>query len=229
VKKKDGVLLHKYRYLCGIIRENLAKTCQRRNSCQTQIREFLLKKSAWLETVIPKVQKQSFLPRRQYVSGEFHSLWGESCRLTVLPTEGKGRVAVTDREMILFAGTNATTEQKKAFVTEFYRAQVNDQASHLLDSWPQRAGVTITCWQVRNMRRRWGSCLVPQKKINLSLQLAMKPLSCLEYVIVHELCHLLVPNHSPAFYKLLEKFLPHWQEQRCLLRQPDLFWTGRTS
>jgi predicted metal-dependent hydrolase len=189
---------------------------------QARIREFILNKRTWIQKTILKFQKQSLRPKLQYVSGEFHPLWGEKYQLTVLPQKRKAHVVVTDREMLLFSEENATFEQKRTMVSEFYRTQVKAHAPHLLDTWQQRMGVSIHSWQVKKMRSRWGSCHIYNKKINLSLQLAMKPLSCLEYTIIHELCHLLVPNHSFAFYKLLEQFLPGWQERRDILRSEVL-------
>jgi predicted metal-dependent hydrolase len=185
---------------------------------RTSIREFLLKKRTWLQKTILKFQNRSRLPVPRYVSGESHLLWGEEYRLAVLPAEGKARVGVSGREMLLFVGADAAVERKRAVLTEFYRARVKACAPRFLDAWQQRTGVAVSGWQVRNMRSRWGSCHISRKRIHLSLRLAMQPPSCLEYVIVHELCHLLVPDHSPAFYELLGRLLPDWQERRDILR-----------
>ncbi|MDR3175700.1 MAG: M48 family metallopeptidase [Desulfovibrio sp.] len=185
---------------------------------QAGIREFLLKKRLWLQKTVLKFKEQSLLPKLRYASGESHPLWGEDYRLTVVPAKGKAHVDVSGRDMLLFAEADAGVERKTAVMAEFYRTQVKARAPHLLDTWGQRMGVSISGWQVKNTRSRWGSCHVPRKKINLSLRLAMKPPSCLEYTIVHELCHLLVPDHSPAFYELLGQFLPDWQERRARCR-----------
>ena len=85
--------------------------------------------------------------------------------------------------------------------------------------WEPLMGVHCTGWQLREMKTRWGSCTVQTGKIRLNLRLARKPEACLEYVLVHELCHLLEPSHNARFHGLMDKFLPDWRERKLLLNQ----------
>ncbi|MFQ9395965.1 MAG: M48 family metallopeptidase [Lachnospiraceae bacterium] len=85
--------------------------------------------------------------------------------------------------------------------------------------WEPLMGVHCTGWQLREMKTRWGSCTVQTGKIRLNLSLARKPEACLEYVLVHELCHLLEPSHNARFHGLMDKFLPDWRERKLLLNQ----------
>jgi predicted metal-dependent hydrolase len=189
---------------------------------QKAIREFVSKRRAWIRKVRQKLQSRPPQPEFNYISGELHPLWGREYRLAALPAGGKACVGVADNEILLFVSGNATVEKRADIMAEFYRAQVKVEAPPLLDTWQQRIGVEASGWQVKNLRSRWGSCAAVSKKINLSLRLAMKPLPCLEYVIAHELCHLRVPNHSPAFYELLGKVMPDWRERRNVLRNRDV-------
>jgi predicted metal-dependent hydrolase len=188
---------------------------------QKIIREFISQRQAWIRKVRLKLRDQPLQPEFSYISGELHPLWGREYRLTVLPAGGKAHVGMAGNELLLFISGNATVEKRAGIMAEFYRAQVRAQVPLLLDAWQKRIGVEASGWQVKNLRRRWGSCVAAGKKINLSLRLAVKPLPCLEYVIAHELCHLRIPNHSPAFYELLEQVMPDWRERKSILKNRD--------
>jgi predicted metal-dependent hydrolase len=184
---------------------------------QKSIRDFILKKQEWIRNSRQKLLNQPVAPGFKYISGEIHPLWGRDYKLTVLPARGRAHVGIAGGELLLFAKAGASVGEQAGVMAEFHRAQVKAYVPPLLDAWQKRIGVEAASWQVKNLRSRWGSCAIAGKKINLSLRLAMKPLPCLEYVIVHELCHLRVPNHSAAYYELLENVMPDWKEKRSIL------------
>jgi predicted metal-dependent hydrolase len=184
---------------------------------QKSILDFILKKQDWIRNSRQKLRNQPVAQGFKYSSGEIHPLWGRDYRLIVLPARGRAHVGMAGGELLLFAKAGASAGEKAGVMAEFYRAQVKAHVPPLLETWQKRIGVEAANWQVKNLRSRWGSCAAARKKVNLSLRLAMKPLPCLEYVLVHELCHLLIPNHSAAYYELLEQVMPDWRGKRSML------------
>ena len=94
-------------------------------------------------------------------------------------------------------------------------------AAVLLHQWAPRLQVDVKEWHIRRMRTKWGTCNYRAHRIWLSLALAEQPMDCVEYVVVHELLHLRVPNHSKAFWSLMEQYIPDWKQRRTRLNQPQ--------
>jgi predicted metal-dependent hydrolase len=183
------------------------------------IQSFVLTKMGWVKNQIQKFKNQLRQTERQYVTGESHYLWGRRYRLKLLPTTGASFVSIVSGDMRLYARKGATAQQKDAVITEWYRERIKAKIPALMDEWQQRIGVIAPHWQVKNMRTRWGTCNAVKKRIWINLQLAKKPVECLEYVIVHELCHLLEKNHGHTFVALMDRHLPGWQATRKLLNE----------
>ncbi|WP_058442815.1 M48 family metallopeptidase [Legionella brunensis] len=111
----------------------------------------------------------------------------------------------------------ATLAEKKQLVDRWYRQEMKKLLPALIDKWQPILGVDVKAWGIKTMNTRWGSCNIHARRIWLNLRLIRKPLSCLEYVLVHEMVHLLETNHSKRFYALMDKFLPDWRYQQILL------------
>ena len=112
------------------------------------------------------------------------------------------------------AKPGSTREMRESLLYEWYREQFNPIISDLLVHWKPIVGVKISGWKVRRMKSRWGSCNIATAHISLNLELVRFPLRCLEYVIVHELVHLLERGHNARFYGFLNHFMPDWKERR---------------
>ena len=121
----------------------------------------------------------------------------------------------TAREKVRSLQKSAETPGEAAFPCTKLQKEILRLAAY----WEPLMGVHCTGWQLREMKTRWGSCTVQTGKIRLNLSLARKPEACLEYVLVHELCHLLEPSHNARFHGLMDKFLPDWRERKLLLNQ----------
>lgn len=117
------------------------------------------------------------------------------------------------------APKNSTVEQRRHLLEEFYREQLKLEVPDLMEHYAAIVGKAPTEWHIRKMKTRWGTCNTRDKRIWLSLHLAKKPPECLNYVIVHELTHLHVPNHSKAFWARMDMYYPAWREVRKLLRE----------
>ena len=112
----------------------------------------------------------------------------------------------------------ADLETRRALLERWYRDQLRERIPSLIEKWQPVLGVSVAEWRVKRMRTRWGSCNIRARRIWLSLELARRPLECLEYVVVHEMVHLLEYGHTGRFYGLLDQFLPEWRSSRQLLR-----------
>ncbi len=197
------------------------------------IREFLDEKSDWIQIQREKMlSRQNSVSRQEltYSTGEKHYLWGQPYILVVEETPGRSSAAVTkviweeqkensSPAILLRVPTDSTPEQRKHLLDEFYRSELNVVIPYLLEKYTRIVGKTPEEWRVRNMKTRWGTCNVVDRRIWLSLHLAKKDPRCLEYVIVHELTHLHEPNHSKAFWERVGKYYPDWKAVRKLLKE----------
>ena len=128
----------------------------------------------------------------------------------------------TPNKIIMTAPEGASEENRAKALTEWYRSELKRVLPTLLKQCEDRIGVEVNACNIKNMKTRWGSCNIPEKRILLNLQLVKKPVECLEYVIVHELVHLLEKNHTNRFRALVEKNYPNWKEARQLLTEMPL-------
>lgn len=116
--------------------------------------------------------------------------------------------------MILRTKKRFSSEAAEKITERWYRDQLKAVIPAILERWETRIGVKAKEWRIKKMKTRWGTCNVRDRRIWISLQLAPKPLECLEYVIVHELIHLLERNHNAAFWSYMDQFYPDWREIR---------------
>ena len=176
------------------------------------IRLFVISKLDWIRKQQRELQDQERISARQYLSGESHYYLGERYLLNVLYTKGRQTVEIAGKkEMNLFVRENSTIEQRERVMNEWYREQLKSLIPSYIDKWEKKMDVQLGDWGVRRMRTKWGSCNIQDKRIWLNLELAKKPPHCLEYVVVHEMVHLLERNHNERFRAYMDKFLPNWR------------------
>jgi predicted metal-dependent hydrolase len=121
--------------------------------------------------------------------------------------------------LVLSVPVGSTLTDRAGVLYAWYRQQMQDLIPPLLNEWQPRIGEQISTWGIKRMKTRWGSCNTRTHRIWLNLELVKYPPKCLEYVLVHELVHLLEPAHNARFYKLMEEYLPHWRDCRDILKQ----------
>jgi len=187
---------------------------------------FVLTKADWIKAQQAKLAGQPRQKQRQYVSGETLYLWGKQYYLHV-DHGSKCSVELSGDTAKLTVRQNSTVEQRDSFVREWYRGQLKDETARLLPKWEAVTGLKCDTWQTKYMTSKWGTCNTATKKIWLNLQLAKKPVECLEYVILHELIHLRVKNHNAEFKTLMDKYMPLWKEIKKKLNEQALDrWAG---
>lgn len=183
---------------------------------------FVRTKIGWIKKQREKFEVQPRQSKRDYVSGETIYVWGQQYFLRVLYSYKGNSLALNGNEAVLTVRKESTSEQRETFVNEWYRALLKEQIELYLPKWEKITGLYCDSWQTKYMTTRWGTCNTATRKIWLNLQLAKKPVECLEYVILHELVHLQVRNHGKEFIEIMDRFMPYWRETRKLLNELKL-------
>ena len=181
------------------------------------IRAFLLEKIDWIRTHAEQVRKSHADEPKEYQTGETVRLFGQVYPLAVSEHQKKNGVAPDAGRIVLSLRGDASPEKRKAILNAWLRERLKAEIEHALPLWSDITGLEPNAWAVRDMTSRWGSCNTRTKKINLNLQLVHYPTICLEYVILHELAHLRVRGHGPAFKAILDRYMPDWKTRKKLL------------
>jgi len=192
------------------------------NMSDTAIRMAVISRIPWIKKQQHDFAKQPRQSDREMVSGECHFIWGKRHRLNVIERSGKHEVKASPGRLHLYVKENTTTENKALVVQQYYRRILKEKLAELMSYWEHQIGVTAQAWGVKKMKTKWGSCNIQAKRIWVNLELAKKPPECLEYILVHELVHLLERNHNDRFKKYMDTFLPDWRERRHLLNSMPL-------
>ena len=193
------------------------------------IRVFAVSKLAWIKEQQQKLYDQERETIREYVDRESHYVWGERYLLKIVEAQGPPIVELGARELTLKIRPGASAEARRAAVSKWYREQLKAAVRELLAKWQPIVGVTSDRVFVQKMKTKWGSCNPGRRSIRLNTNLAKRPLYCLEYVLVHELTHLLERSHNDQFTRHMDGFIPHWREYREMLNASPLTheeWNG---
>jgi len=191
------------------------------NMSDEAIERFVRTKFNWVRKQIAKFDDQPRQSERQYVSGETFFVWGKQYYLQV-EHGTKNSLSLLRNRAILTVRKESTLEQRENFVREWYREQLKAEIARILPKWQDITGLTPSGWQTKYMTTRWGTCNPKTGKIWLNLQLAKKTTDCLEYVILHELCHLVEKNHNERFIAMMDKYMPLWREVKAALNAQTL-------
>ena len=186
------------------------------------IKMFVRTKLGWIKKQQEKFEKQPRQSEREYVSGETLYVLGQQYFLRVEYSYKGNFLVLSGNEAILTVRKESTASQREAFVNEWYRALLKEKIEIYLPKWENITGLRCDSWQTKYMTTRWGTCNTNTRKIWLNLQLAKKPIECLEYVILHELAHLKVRNHSKDFVAIMDQYMPYWRETKKLLNDLKL-------
>lgn len=178
------------------------------------VRLAVVGKLAWIKRQQAKFKAQPRQSEREFLSGESHYFQGQRYRLNVVE-HSHAHVSIRGTRTIQLSireGTGRT--QRERLVLAWYRAHLKALSQPLIERWEATMGVTVTDWGVRQMKTKWGSCNVDARRIWLNLQLAKKPAHCVEYIVVHELAHLIERHHNQRFVSVMDRFLPRWRSYR---------------
>ena len=183
------------------------------------IRIFAISKLGWIKQQQKKLRGQERETPREYLDRESQYVWGKRYLLKVVEIDEAPSVELKHNKMHLHVRPGASDEKKQAIVEEWYREQLKQAVPSLIAKWEPLMGVKVDRFYVQKMKTKWGSCHPKARSIRLNTDLAKKPPECLEYIVVHEMVHLLEPTHSNRFMTLMEQFMPKWQFCRAELNR----------
>jgi predicted metal-dependent hydrolase len=178
------------------------------------VRLFAISKISWLKKNVKRIKEQPREISREYVSNESIYFFGKRYLLKVIEKPGNSKVELSHKYIVLKISPNSTTTDKEKVIKEWYRKKLKEKIPELLEKWEKQIGVKAKVWGIRQMKTKWGSCNPDTERILINLELAKKPPICLDYIIVHELIHLIERNHTKKFIELMTKHMPKWRLHR---------------
>ena len=179
------------------------------------IRVFALSKLGWIRQQQQKrLCEQERETPREYLDRESHYFWGKRYLLKVVEKEAAPSVELTQHEILLQVRPASGDAKRREVFEEWYRGALRAAVFPLIAKWEPVLGVKVEKFFVQSMKTKWGSCSPRSGYIRLNTDLAKKPPECLQYIVVHEMIHLLEPTHNARFLSLMERFMPHWQFYR---------------
>ena len=178
------------------------------------IRIFTIQKLDWIKRQQRKLREQERETKREFKSKESHYLWGKRYLLKLVEADGSHHITLDHKHLTLHLPINATEEKKSFILEKHYREELRASAQVMVDLWSEKIGVYLDKFFIQKMKTMWGSCSPHNQSIRINLELIKKPPQCLEYIIVHELIHLIEPTHNERFVTLLNHHMPQWRHHR---------------
>jgi len=191
---------------------------------EEKIKIHLIPRIQWIKKQIQKFQNQERQSKREMLSGESHYFEGRRYILIVKHSESKkSSVKILNSTQIqMTVPSNASREIKEKILENWYRKELKKRLPPLIEKWQKIIGVEVNKITIRKMKTLWGSCNPSKKSILLNLELMKKPTQCLEYILVHEMVHLIERHHNERFHQLMDKFLPNWRTLKTELNKHPL-------
>ncbi len=183
------------------------------------IRVFAITKLGWIKSQQQKLCEQARETPREYLNRESHYVWGKRYLLTVSESDQSSFVELKHNRMLLRVRPGTDEYKKQAIVAKWYRVQLRQVVPLLIAKWEPLICVKVEQFFVQRMKTKWGSCNSGTHSIRLNTDLAKKPQECLEYIVVHEMVHILEPTHNARFVAQMDRFMPNWQFYREVLNR----------
>jgi predicted metal-dependent hydrolase len=183
------------------------------------VRVFAIAKVPWIRKQQRKLREQERETPREYIDRESHHVWGKRYLLQVVEADQPASVELSHGRMILHVRRGTDKAKRQTIVEEWHREQLWKAVFPLIKKWERLIGVRVRRFFVQRMKTKWGSCNGSAGSIRLNTDLARKPIECLEYIVVHEMVHLLESTHNARFMALMDQFMPKWQSYRDVLNR----------
>ena len=183
------------------------------------VRAFAASKLNWIRSKQLQLAAQRRETPRQYVSRESHMLWGKRYLLKVVEVNQQSKVTVGHSAITLTVRPGSTRDKRDAVMRAWHRSLLHEAIPRLVAKWENKLGVKVASYAIQQMKTKWGSCNRKNRRIRINSELVKKPKELLEYIVVHEILHLLAPTHSDDFRMLLDKHFPSWHEARAELNE----------
>lgn len=175
------------------------------------IRVFAISKLKWIKKQQEAFKNQERETEREYLTRESHYYLGQRYLLKVIQHDSSPKIILKKKEIQMYVRPETTQEKKQEVLDEWYRSELKRIIPPMIENWEEKIGVKSNEYGIKKMRTKWGTCNHDEKRIWLNLELAKKPLECIEYIVVHELLHIIEPSHNQQFISLLDNFMPKWK------------------
>lgn len=192
-------------------------------------RAYAISKLGWIREQQRRLRAQAREPRRRFVTRESHYVWGRRHLLSVVEADAKPSVRLGHRRITLTVRPGSTGAKRAEVMHTWHKALLHAAIPPLIEKWQRKIGVSVSGYFLQRMKTKWGSCNHRSGSIRLNTELVKKPKDLLEYVVVHEMVHLIEPSHSERFLSLLGTHYPGWREARAELNELPLAaerWPG---
>ena len=176
------------------------------------IERMIISKEEWINNQLKRYEEQNRITKRSYVSGEDHYLNGKRYILKVCDSNTPSVKIENNNTMMMYVRKSSSIENKERLLNCFYKENLENKLNKFIPIWEDKIGVKSNSYSIRKMKNKWGSCNTDKKEINFNLDLAKKKDSEIQYVVIHELLHLIERNHNKNFRNLMYNFCPKWEE-----------------
>lgn len=175
-----------------------------------KIRAYAVSKLDWIRRQQRKLREQERITPREYVDGESHYVWGKRYRLKVIESFDGIGVSIRGSRLVLRIRPGTELARREEMVESWLRAELKPVIAQLISKWGPKLGVAVDAFHVQRMKTKWGSCSPSRRAIRLNTELVKKPIECLEYIVVHEMVHLIERRHSKQFIRVMNTHMPKW-------------------
>ena len=177
------------------------------------IESFAASKLDWIMKHQKKMKARMDAVPPEYFNKNNYMVWGELYPLQVVESDSRPHISFEDGSLTLYIKDDTGEEERERIIADWYKARLKKELIPLVEKWEAVMGVKVRKVFIRKMKTKWGSCNYIDRNIRISTELAKRPLRCLEYVVVHELAHLLERTHNSRFTEIMDRYLPDWREQ----------------
>jgi hypothetical protein len=195
---------------------------------EDRVRLAVIQRLTWIKQQQKQLRDAVRQSEREMVTGESHFVWGARLRLRVIERPGPAHVEADHDRLLLYIPEGTDQEARTKVLQRWHRSELRRAVDPLIKQWEPVVGQSVSQWGIKRMKTKWGSCNRELGRIWINLELAKKHPLCLEYVVVHEMAHLLERNHGEGFMKLMDSLLPDWRTRRDELNNAPLadeVWT----
>jgi predicted metal-dependent hydrolase len=185
-------------------------------------RAYAISKLSWIRNQQEKLILQARETERHFISRESHYVWGHRYLMSVVEKEEKPKVILSHKQILLQVRPQTPLEKRKSIIHEWHKSLLHAEIPALIEKWQHKLGVQVSKYFLQKMKTKWGSCNPHKQNIRINTELVKKPKELLEYIIVHELVHLLEPTHNERFISIMDKNYPTWSDARKELNELPL-------
>jgi predicted metal-dependent hydrolase len=183
------------------------------------IRIYAISKLGWIKKQQQKFREQVRETPREYLNKESHYFFGKRYLLRVIELDESPRVRIKHTTIDLYIRPDSDIQKKHDVMEQWYREQLKELVPSIIQKWEKIMGVSPNEFAIKRMKTKWGTCNREAKRIWLNLELAKKPYPCIEYIVVHEMAHLLERNHNSNFVAIMDNYLPEWKQLKTELNK----------